>query len=44
MEAAEVTPRFGTSQNTLGFLNNFLTFLGYIRYKDRRLLNDVDGG
>jgi hypothetical protein len=38
MEAAEVTPKFGTPQNTLGFLNNFLTFFGYIRYKDRQLL------
>jgi hypothetical protein len=33
MEAAEVTLKFETPQNTLGFLNNFLTFFGYIRYK-----------
>jgi hypothetical protein len=33
MEAVELTPKFGMPQNTLGFLNKFITFSGFIRYK-----------
>jgi len=51
MEAAELTPMFGLSQNNLGFLNKFVTFFRYIRYKDRAnpqavqkmMLMEVDG-